>query len=222
MDDTGLTTPHLTRRHVVGAAAAGVTALALPSALSAASGEAGGGGAPSGLPEDDFNYFNGQIPGAGSTTYFISSTSSRRAWLFDAGVTSYVNSVWFTSVTGDKTRSSVKLYGGTTTEIGALIGTVTYHSESGNYVFLQKPGTPLTVPAGPVWIEIATSSSGSAADGFALQVPMRTQTSTTSESTPPWTISSAYSYYDFASAQYDDSAAGAPFFLVSFVQGLVS
>lgn len=205
-----------TRRHLIGGVAAGVTALTLPSALSA---ESVGGGS-SGPPGDDLVYFFGATPPAGTfDRLFVTTGADRRAWLFEAGVTSYVNQVRVGSNTGDKNLASVKIYGGTTSAIGSLIGTFTYSSTSSNTIFMNRTtaaGGPYVVPAGPVWIEVATSSSSTP-----LGVPMGSQASASSESTPPWSISPNYTYYDFVTSSYvDASPAVAPFLFLMYIAGL--
>ena len=203
------------RRHVIAGAAAGVTALALPSALSA---ESAGGGS-SAPPGDDLIYFIGAVPPVGSDRLFITTGADRRAWLFEAGVTSYINIVRIRSGTGDKTLASVKFYGGTTSAIGSLIGTFTYSSASSDEIYMLRStaaGGPYIVPAGPVWIEIATSSSSTP-----LGVSVGSQSTAMSYSTPPWSISPSYTYYDFGSTSYvDASPAVAPYFLIQYADGL--
>lgn len=202
------------RRRMITGAAAGVTALALPAAVSAAS----AGGGSSAPPGDDLIYFFGAVPPVGSDRLFITTGADRRAWLFEAGVTSHINSVRIRSGTGDKTLASVKFYGGTTSAIGSLIGTFTYSSASGDEIYMNRStaaGGPYIVPAGPVWIEIATSSSSTP-----LGVSVGSQSAANSSSTPPWTISPSYTYYDFGTTSYvDASPAVAPYFLIQYIDG---
>lgn len=204
------------RRQVIGGAAAGMTVMALPSAVSAAS----AGGANSGPPGDDLIYFSGATPPSGTfDKLFITTGADRRAWLFEAGVTSYVNQVRVTSDTGDKTLASVKIYGGTTSAIGSLIGTFSYSSASSDTIYMNRTtaaGGPYVVPAGPVWIEIACSSSSTP-----LGVKMGSQEVTYSESTPKWSVSPNYTYYDFGTTSYVNAPpAIAPYFMVSYLSAL--